>query len=348
MKAILKTVVALVVVALTGSVVKAQTTTTPATVPMMSVGTLKAYALANVSSLSGQYYGDSVSSGSWLRIPYPHKDADPDHMASLLSEQVIEWSADPSELLGSYVSYGSTSIVPNSWFEMFSGSANFFLTKVGEEWHVPAAGNQVRLQLGNWIPLRIQGVQDAYIVTQNADGYDTDYYNFRWDNRIDTERGYIILGRQLVNQRGKLYVSLNDGSKLVYDLRKEGDLIPAVAPEAGGLTPSIDGVRTVPENTTTIVFQDGDELVRAKYSLPIEQKVFVAFPPGLSRYPVAVYVVDADAFTANPFMDWAQFVVWKDIIVGAKRGSLLFRFEYDEPAPSLPEYQNNGGGGGKG
>lgn len=343
MNTILKTVLALVV-ALTGMTVKAQTTT-PSAVPMMSVGTLKAYALVNVSSLSGQYYGDSVSSGSWFRIPYPFKDADPDHMASLMAEQVIEWSADPSEQLGSYVSYSSTTIVPNSWFEMFSGSENFFLTKVGEEWHVPAAGNRVRLQLGNWIPLRIPGVQDAYIITQNADGYDTDYYNFHWDNRIDAERGYIILGRQLVNQRGKLYVRLNDGSKLVYDLRKEGDLIPAVAPEAGGLAPSIDGVRSVPENTSTIVFQDGDELVRAKYSLNIEQKVFVAFPPGLSRYPVAVYVVDANAFAANPFMDWSRFIVGKEIIIGVKSGSLLFRFEYDEPAPSLPEYQNNGGGG---
>lgn len=186
----------------------------------------------------------------------------------------------------------------------------------------------------------------AYMETEDANGNNNDYYNFEWDNRIDTQKGLLFLGREHLNQVGTLYAIRNDGSKLIYDLGTGAKTATVgVNTSIGG---HIKGDRTVVDNTDKIVFQAGDELIQATYTIELKA-VTVQFPDGLNRYPTKVAVIDAATFAADPNSDWIEFNPITDPVtfsVGAQR--IIIRFDYDEPPQKLPEYNSGNSSGSKG
>lgn len=323
-----------------GSTSGTPSTSAPESVPLMSIRMLKAYALTMPTELSEQVYGASVAgSGRYVVIDYPYNDADPDHMAELLKSNPVRFTADPTEKLNSWVSYSSRKIA-NFQFDAFYGGTNFYLQKVGDSWRVPADALKVRLQLSDWIPVSFPGIKYAYIENRDKDGNYTGRYDFMAEHRLYPEQGILILGKSVVSQPGKLYIRYQDDSVVVYDIKNEGQKLPSVAPSPDVFGPTIDGVRSLANNTWNIFFADGDEIVKAKFTSA--GTVQINFPEGLSRYPNRVYVVLASAFAKNPAIQWSEFNPFKLINFPIASGTYLIRFEYDDVPEPLPVYDGKG------
>ncbi len=321
--------------------------TSPAQVPIMSIRTLKAYALSLVSSINGGIWGNSVTiDHRSFPIAYPHKDADVDHMASVAHSGVVRFSADPTEELQSELSYYATTTVPNWSFQIFWGYTKFHLAQVGDNWQVPQEAYKIDMHMSDWIPFKVPGIRNAYIITEDEFGNDKDYYSFRWDNRLNLDEELLFIGSKHVSQKGKLYIEISDGSKIIYNLKDEGSRQEQVSPAVDGFQPSIVGVRSLPVNTISITLQEGDELVRVAYTTGF--RVNVTFPQGLSRYPISVHVIDANQFANNPFLDWAEFNPFQPMTFNVAHGAILIRYEYEDQPQPLNDSNSGGSSGGKG
>jgi len=324
------------------------TSTAPSKIPLASPAVLKAYALTLVGKISVQVYGQSVSGTTYKFVDYPYTDADPDRMAYVASAQTLRISAGTNDILTSYVSYDSRDIVlpepqnpdnqSSTSFSLFWGANQFKLTNVGGVWAVPAEALKIEMKYFG-VPFVIPGMVYAYIVTKDENGKQTGYYSF--NNEYWTDRGVIFLTEDLTGQNGELVAVIKDGSKIVYDLLS-GDLQPTVGVEVSGFHPTIEGIRSVPANTTNIVYKATDEIIRTQYSEVLWSTV--TFPAGLKRYPTKVYVIyttilaedeNAEWFEFNPYIEQVQFRIQAG-------QAILIRFEYPPNPQPLP-YQ-----GGKG
>lgn len=310
--------------------------TAPNEVPLGSPEILKAYALTLVGQISVQVYGQSVSGDYYRFVDYPFIDADPERMAQVAGEIVLHFSATVDDGLTSYVSYNSRTIKlsgpggeTSSSFNLFYGSRQFKLEYFKDAWQVPKEAYQVELDLGQ-VPWIVSGMRNAYIESDQ-----TGYYNFRQhqgDYWLD--RGVIFLAKELTSRRGELTLHMQDGSKVIYDLGT-GDRKATATVEAVGFRPTIKGIRSVPDNTTNIVYQDTDEIIRV--ATIGQSDVQVSFPSGLKRYPVKVYVIDTRYLVAFPDTEWREFNPYiEPVKFSFGDSAVLIRFEYPpEPQPPL-------------
>lgn len=335
-----------------GATSSTSTMAVPESVPLGSPKILKAYALTLVGKISVQVYGDSVSGENYLWVDYPHTDADPDKMAKVANAQKLRFSATTDGKLTSYISYESRSIVltdpdnvdnqSSTTFTLFWGYKNFKLVKVENSWKVPETAKDIELELISQVPFVIPGMRDVYMITRDSEGNQNGYFNFR-DDQGDywLRRGIIFLNENLTSRNGELNVTMTDGSRATYDLAS-GDRKPLVPVEVGGFRPSIKNVRSVPENTPQIVYQEGDEIIRTAYTELMWTSIF--FPSDLKRYPTKVCMIYTSILAENPNAKWIEFNPYTEPVrfkvqVGQ---AILIRFEYPEVRPPL---WSNGGKG---
>lgn len=315
----------------------------PDKVPLASKASLEAYALTLVEDIRVQVWGRSVSDDNYRSAKYSYTDADPERMAYIASTQVLRFSAAIDDLLTSYVVYGSRAIEfpdPNSStgfsqtsFPLFWGEKQFKLeAQKGDSWGVPADAYRIELNLDQ-VPWVVPGVRDAYIRTMDGTNQ-TGFYSLRENNSYWMNQGIIFLTTNMVSLNGELTLVMQNGSKFIYDL-PIGGLKPTATVEAVGFRPTIKGIRTVPDNTTNIVYEVTDEIVRVAY--PEETLATVSFPDGLGRYPIKVYIIDTTVLAADgPSAKWIEFNPYIKAVEfkAAANQAILIRFEYQtEPRP---------------
>jgi hypothetical protein len=321
----------------------------PQSVPLVSTSMLKAYALAVVSNIRGQVSGDSVSGTKRsFNVSYSFKDADAEHMGAVAAAQTLSFTADPTEKLQTYMSYATTTVIPGWEFELFWGYTNFYLAKVDGVWQMPPSAKKLHLSLSDYIPMYVPDISGAYIEKYDDAGNYVDYYNFAWDGRVHAAYNVLILGKKFVNQNAKLFIEKRDGSKIIYNIKKEGAKIPLSDVLANGSAPAVDGARSVASNSASIIYGDGDEIVRASYTQ--DTVVNVSFAPAQTKYPIKVSVVDAAQFAADPLNTiWTDYNPYQNPVkfIATSGRSYLIRFDMPEPPAELPNY-NGGGGEGKG
>src|SRR5262249_7249769 len=154
-------------------------------------------------------------------------------------------------------------------------------------------------------PFPVSGLSSAYIETKNANGDVTGYYNFSDDGRINSTDGIIFLGREHLGLTGDLYLYFNDGTKIIYNLSDGNRATTANVQTLGPDSSSMKSVRSVPDDTKSIAFQNGDVIVRVHCLTA--GTVQVTFPTGLSAYPIAVHAVDSSYLEQNPLDDGMSF-----------------------------------------
>lgn len=323
----------------------------PDYIPLVSEATLKAYALTLVNQIQGNLWSPSMSGTTYFSVAYTNHDADPNKMAQLASSQTMSVTFDQAERASAGLNYYAAmnySGYGSMWHQLFYCYTNFFFENVGGVWKVPAAAYTNVLQMGDYIPFPMgKAISYAYMELENENGDQIGSYEFRQnEGRINADIGLLYLGKEQTAQTGKLYVNFRDGTKAIYDLRG-GNQRPTVTSTVHGLIATIDGVRSLPDNTTNVVFKVGDEIVRGKYTTV--SVVSVTFPPGHTKYPIGVYVVDAAAFAADPTMAWEFWNPFQAEVRFSTQANqtVLIRFEY-APSPDKLENYNYYGGGGKG
>lgn len=328
----------------------------PDKIPLQSEATLKAYALTLVGKIDVQVGGSSVSGNAFVSVDYTNTDADPDKMAAVASSQTLQFSTTTDDKLHGYVNYKSRMItIPGGnfsekggasdsqqTFNLFYGGTDFQLEKVNGVWKVPEKAYAVELEFSH-VPFVVTGVSDAYIITKNESGYITGWYSFRQaQGNYWLDRGLIFLTKEQTSHAGEFHLVMKDGTQTVYDLAS-GDQKPTAAIVAGGFKPMIKGVRTVSNDTTNIVFQSGDEIIRTRYTKVLNSQV--SFPPGLDRYPIKVGIVYTRVLAEDPNTDWFEFDPWAGPVQFKIQSgqSILIRFEY--PPNSQPLNNPNSGDG---
>lgn len=309
----------------------------PDKVPLASVKTLKAYALTLVGKIWVQVNGNSVSGNNCVSVDYPHTDADPEKMAQTAGAQTLRFSATTDDQLESSVLYESRTIMlpdPNSHtgfsqssFGLFFGQKQFKLEpQKGDSWGVPSDAYRVELELGQ-LPWVVPGMRDAYIKTQDTNGNQTGYYDFRQEvGSYWLDRGVIFLTEKLTSRSGELTLVMQDGSKVIYDLASENRKL-TVTVEAVGFRPTIKGIRSVPNDTANIGYQVGDEIIRAAYTRDMRSYIFFE---KMETYPIRVSVVDTKVLAENPYAKWEEFNPYTEVAeFVAKAGqAVLIRFDY--------------------
>jgi hypothetical protein len=246
------------------------------------------------------------------------------------------------------MSYATTTVIPGWEFELFWGYTNFYLAKVDGVWQMPPSAKKLHLSLSDYIPMYVPDISGAYIEKYDDAGNYVDYYNFAWDGRVHAAYNVLILGKKFVNQNAKLFIEKRDGSKIIYNIKKEGAKIPLSDVLANGSAPAVDGARSVASNSASIIYGDGDEIVRASYTQ--DTVVNVSFAPAQTKYPIKVSVVDAAQFAADPLNTiWTDYNPYQNPVkfIATSGRSYLIRFDMPEPPAELPNY-NGGGGEGKG
>lgn len=312
---------------------------------------LKAYALSMVANIDGNLWATSASwKSNYFNVEYAYGDSDFEHMAQVASEQPLSITADPLDKMNASLSYWCS--IPtkygSSGYTLFSGSTNFHLVNSNGNWVVPEEARRIPLRMSDWIPFPIPGVFDAYIEELNENGDQVDFYDFDWDNRFDRGTGVLFIGREHLNHSGKLIMSCDDGSKVVFDLSNDGVRRETVTSAPTSIQGSIEGTRNIQVNQSAVLWQEGDGLLRCPFTTNTLVQVF--FQPGQTKYPVSVHVINLASFAQNPAAEWDNFNPYSGNVVfkGVAGHTYYIRFEYaDAPVP-LPDYNYNGGGGGKG
>ena len=315
----------------------------PETVPLASVETLKAYALTMVRKVSVQVYGRSVSGKTYSQGEYNSTDADPNMMAKVASSLVLRFSATTDDIITSYVAYETGSIRVRDFesdsgysetaFSLFWGSKEFKLEQgKGGVWQIPNEAYSVEVDFYQ-VPLIIPGMSDANIVTEDAEGNQNGYLNLQNGNNYWFDRGVLLLTKEMTGRKGKLVITMKDNSRVIYNLLN-GEKVPVVEVESFGFKPIVKGVRSVPENTANIVFEDGDSLIRTSYSKDMWSEV--TFPSGLERYPIKVSVIYTKVLAENPQAEWMEFNPYTTPVkFRIQVGQAIFiRFDY--PSKALP------------
>jgi len=316
----------------------------PAEIPLMSEGKLRTYALSQVREVEGSVYSPSMAGNDYFSVPYTNTDSDPVKMASLVKSQKMTFTVDPTDTIQNDVVYYSTNYPYSGGytvsFSLFYGSTNFQLQFTNGGYVIPTSAYNVPLIKSDWIPFPIKGVSYAYIYTKDKNGNINGYYDFGSNGRLDAANGFLFLGDALTGLSGDLYVGFNDGSRVIYNLGTD-QLVPLVSETMPGLSVSLDGIRTLPDNTMNVVYQAGDQVIRVAYTTNCV--VSVTFPSGLAEYPTMVHGDDSQDLWANPGTDgnvWNP-VVSQPLFKGVIGKTLMIWFDY----PDDNQLPNNNGGG---
>ncbi len=274
----------------------------PTTLPIGDDGVLEAYSLSLVTSIEIRVDGDTVSGVKETKLPYPFKDGDPDHMASVASSARLRFKADTTKKLWATAQYYGTIGTLN--YSLFNGGKQFTPEKVSNGYVIPADGYKIEISLNDWIPFRMPGIKDAVMITEDGRGNTTSYSYFNERGRIDMESGFIFFGREHVGQVGSMIVTFKDDSIAVYDL--SGKLKPvADVSQTDVFKVSMQGVRSLQADTAAITYQSNDMLIRASYTKATT--ITLTFPANLPELPVEVRVVDSAAMATNPFAGKSYF-----------------------------------------
>lgn len=311
----------------------------PTTLPIGDDGVLEAYSLSLVTSIEIRVDGDTVTGTKEAKLPYPFKDGDPDHMASVASNARLRFKADPTKKLWATAQYYGTIGALN--FSLFYGGKQFTPEKISNGYIIPADGYKIEIALNDWIPFRMPGVKDAVMITEDGKGNTTSYSYFNERGRIDMESGFIFFGREHVGQVGTLIVTFKDDSIAVYDM--SGKLKPlGDVSQTDVFKVSMQGVRSLPADTASISYQSNDMLVRASYTKATT--ITLNFPATLPELPIEVRVVDSSLMATNPFAGKSYFGPFtRPVTEQAAAGqTLLFIFTY------MPQGRPISSGGGKG
>ena len=165
----------------------------------------------------------------------------------------------------------STGLPTSRWSKLADGT-----------YAVPTNAFKVTMDLDDWIPFPVSGIAAAYIETKDANGNENGFYNFADDGRLDTADGLLFLGREHLGLSGDLVVYYNDGSKQIFDL-ETGNAQTATVQSGGPDSSSMKNVRSLPDDTKSVTFQNGDLIVRVHCLTAGTMQV--AFPSGLGTYP---------------------------------------------------------------
>jgi hypothetical protein len=317
----------------------------------LSPSALKAYALTQVKKINVQVWGRTVQGDNYRMADYPFADCDPGHMASIAGSQVLRYSATTDDRLTSFVSYDSgqielpdpdNSTASTASFTLFHGEKTFMLELQKGGWGVPADAMKIELKLASSIPIVIPGMQNAYITTYDEDGNPTGWFDLRDSSgNYWMDRGVIFLDSNIVSHSGTFTLIMKDGTKHTYDMGT-GDRKPTESIRMAGFLVSVLGARTVPTDTTEIVYSDTDEVVTAKFTK--DATVRVTFPSDLKRYPEMVRGIDANKLRENPQAKWTEFNPYTQPVefqVTAGQ-AIILGFDYPKDMSAL----NNGGGKG--
>ncbi len=314
----------------------------PDSVPLMSESALKAYALLSINRIGGGIYSPSVSGNAYFSVGYTNRDADPNRMAAVSTAQNLRPEFDPGEELQAYLSYEYHNVPSASGssygFTLFWASTNFYAEKVGTNWTIPAYAKTNVMEMMDWVVFPTgKAIDYAYIRLE-----DGNYYEFsERDNSMWREHGFLFFSRKHTGQKGKMYVNFQDGTQVIYDL-ETGKQRPIVKLDGRGLAGSIKGVRPLPMNTTNVVFQAGDQIIRVPFNRAAIVKV--TFPSGIEDYPTEVRVIDVRAFAEDPESDWPMFnPLSGPVEFGVQPDqAILIRFEYPNHEQLKNPYEGKG------
>ena len=310
----------------------------PSVLPVQSEAVLKAYALTLVNNLNGSVWGQSVSGQYWFYLDYT-PDADPAHMNRIVRDQRLSFSVDPLEKLQLSMGYQGT--VQNVTFLLFSYYTNFTLEKTAAgSWKMPSSVMSNELAMSDFIPFPVPNAAYAHMNITDTNGNPVGYYDFAADGRINTDYGFIMLGREHLGHNGTMVVGRKDGSKITYGLG-EGKLRIPTDVTTTGLDSQIAGVRSLADDTATFGWQPADSIVRVGYSRAAN--VNIVFPAGTFVYPRSVNWIDLKTFQADPSATWQSLDPWKvQARFPVTNGVYLIRFEYDVPEGNLPQNWGKG------
>lgn len=348
MKANIPKVIALLIVALflNSVVVTAQTpsqpalTPPPAKLPTASKAEIQAFSEGLVNKLYLSNWSPSASGKTSEEIDYTAGDIDTASMTAKVRGIKLDYRTDPTKPIEADVTYGWRTADQKNQFTLFVGHVQFSLVKnpLTGLWEVPSTAYQIPIESLNWVPVSFFAIQSAQAVTTDGKGNIISYYDFGAAGRVDQNNGFLILGSEFAGRPNtSIYVTRSNGDKLIYGA--DGSLQPVVPVVATGFTSNIVGDRSLPDNTSNIVFQPGDKLVRIKFTNTVTGTI--TFPASMSsnQMPSAVYYIDAAAYWANLEMKWTEISLrppssW----VGTAGKLMIFRFDYPnvDPLPTPP------------
>ncbi len=312
----------------------------PAKLPTGSKAEMQLFAEGLVNKLYLSNWSGSASGKTSDEVDYTAGDIDTASMTAKVRAIKLDYRVDPTKPIDADITYGWRTPDMRNQFTLFVGHAQFTLVKnvLTGLWEVPVAALQIPIESLNWVPVQFFAIQGAQAVTTDNKGNVVSVYDFNSGNRVDQNNGFLILGSEFAGRPNTtIYVTRSNGDRLVYG--GDGSLQPVVPVTATGFTPNITGERSLPDNTSNLVFQPGDKLVRIKFTNMVTGTL--TFPAGMpaSQMPTAVYYVDAAAYWANPEMKWTEISLrspssW----VGTTGKLMVFRFDYPntDPMPTNP------------
>lgn len=293
---------------------------------------LEAYAYTLVDSMYGSVWAPSISGDYWFYEQYTNRDANPIKMGKIINAQEFKFTVVPDDQLQVNLSLNGF-VGKYSSFELFWGRKFFKMIQTEVGYKIPGDAYQIELQASDWIPVNIPGLQSAWMELEDENG-NYNYYDFDDSGRLWREAEVLFLGGETLNLSGTLYVVNIFGEKAMYDLTT-GDRKPTVNVKLNDIEVSFKGFRAVPNNTFDIMFEPGDKLIRAEYSLPEGEEgvVMIEFPNPSSFFPI--YVIDVDALAENPFAEWVN--------LNAKDGWVKFRVQWNQRIFIRFEYPHTSG-----
>ncbi|MBI5134352.1 MAG: hypothetical protein HZA81_03135 [Candidatus Taylorbacteria bacterium] len=301
----------------------------PKSVPIKDLATLKAYAISKVNWLSGGVAGQSVSGTYWFSVAYSVADGDPVAIAAALKKNKVTFSADPTETLAAFANWEIRSPDGTAW-TAFYGDRDFKLVKdqAGAYQVPPDAGKLDDMEMGT-IPFPVKGISNAKIVLKDDRGNTTGVYYFGDYGRV--RDGYLLLSAEHVAQNGDLYLEYSDGSLAIYSA-STGMQKAVGSASTGGFDTAVRGVRTVADNSVEIKYAASDDIVRAKYTA--DATVAVKFDTAIPL-PLKVTVVEESAFKADPYTPGISFDPAKVQVSFKASAGKLYLILFSKTAPAI-------------
>lgn len=284
------------------------------------------WALGKINRVSGGVAGQSLSGNNrYYSAEYP-SDGNTTNIAAAAKRESakLAFESDPAEMLEIFSSWDIRMPDGNTWSPFFGGSKPFKPVKdPSGAYKIPTEALTVPLRFGS-APFPFPGAVSGYMIIRDSAGNQIDYINLGGNEKGGgtISNGYIIISDFFFFRNGELYVQTGDGKQHIYALTGGIRRETVTVTTSTGIDTSVEGHRSLPDNTVSIVYTATDKSLMVKYTVGTTVTIAV----GPAPLPTKITVVEKSAFDSKPVTGGTSFNAKDPITFAAQAGQTFLIF----------------------